>query len=325
MSFAQTGEKFGITSIPTDLRIACDFGGPEPITPSQDLTLKVSHVYPTKLHLSTLKGARGDLYTYLAAAQQTKFAVTPFHTKEEFQLFNQAVSIGGEWCVPQCQPNFDHMASWWSGKANGKTIFYKLPEYLASQYKKWLARRQEKETLVASVIQRGPHQARIHAVEHAAEVLPAANRRQPGILVQVETEISTDHNSLVASSSSNMEQPLSDSEAEPMMPDIIEDNLHAQDIDMNDDQMSLIHSGPSTTHHGQMNDIAPQQAPFYMPLVPNMQWPHQPLQHYQHKSALEMHPGTLNPHWLSKQKFLEQLDKDRLGDAMHALMQEEMD
>ena len=127
--------------------------------------------------------------------------------------------------------------------------------------------------MVASVVQRGPHQAHIHAMEHAAEVLPAANRRQPGILVQVETQISTDHNSLVASSSSNVEQPPPDSEAEPMMPDIIEDNLHAQDIDMNDDQMSLIHSGPSTTHHGQMNDIAPQQAPFYMPLVSNMQWP----------------------------------------------------
>jgi hypothetical protein len=153
-------------------------------------------------------------------------------------------------------------------------------------------RRGEKETLVASAPQRGPHQTRIHAAEHAAEVLPAANRRQPGILVQAEHQNLTDYNSLmlVASGSSlNMEQPLpSLEEAEQIVPVIIEDDpVHAsvsQNLDIDDDQMSLssvaAHPGPSSIiHHRQMHDIALQQAPLYMPAVPNMQWPHQPLQH----------------------------------------------
>ena len=278
LSFAQTGEKFGTTSIPTDFHMSCNFGGPEPNTPSQDLSLKVSHVYPTKLQLSTLKGTRGDVYTYLAAAQNTKFAVTPFHTKEEFQLFHQAVSVGGEWCVPQRQPNFDNMASWWSAKTNGKTIFYKLPEYLSGHYKKWLAKRQEKETLVASEIQRRPHQTHIRAEGHVAEVLRAANRRQPGILVQAEGQVN-DHNLMLASSFSNMAQPLPNPETEPTLPAITgEEHIHLQDLDMDYAETSTasaaIQSTVSTTlHQGQMHDVTPpQQMAPYMPIV-QTQWP----------------------------------------------------
>lgn len=182
LSFAQTEEQFGIPSIPTALRIACDFGGPEPVGQSQDSALVVSHIYPTQLHLSKLKGTRADIYTYLAAAQKTKFAMTPLHTNEEFSLFNQSVNAGGAWSVSQRQPNFGRMATWWSSKANGKTIFYKLPEYLASYHKKWLNRRQVKESLVASELQRRPIQRRIHSDKHSAQVLTAASRNRPGIV-----------------------------------------------------------------------------------------------------------------------------------------------
>ncbi|KAI6138599.1 hypothetical protein BKA82DRAFT_4020810 [Pisolithus tinctorius] len=36
-----------------------------------------------------------------------------------------------------CQPNWEHLASVWSGHANGKTIFCKLPEHLKTYYKVW--------------------------------------------------------------------------------------------------------------------------------------------------------------------------------------------
>jgi hypothetical protein len=40
---------------------------------------------------------------------------------------------------------------------------------------------------------------------------------------------------------------------------------------------------------------------------------------------MEMHPGTLKLHQLSKQNFLGQLGKGRLEGFMHVLMQAEMD
>ena len=127
LAFPSTQEQFGITCIPGNVRLDCDFGGNVP-TSLQDTSLSVSHIYPLKLHLSKLKGKRNDVYTYLAAAQQTKYAVTPIHTKEEYMLYNDAVSHGGEeWCLQAGKPIFHKMATWWSGKANtGTTIFYKL-------------------------------------------------------------------------------------------------------------------------------------------------------------------------------------------------------
>ena len=194
LSFAQTEEQFGISKIPTALRIACDFGGPEPAIPFQDSALMISHIYPTQLHLSKLKGTRADIYTYLASAQKTKFAVTPLHTNEEFALFNQPVNPGGVWSVShQHLPHFDRMAAWWSSKSNGKTIFYKLPEYLAGYHKKWLNHRQVKESLVASELQRRPIQRCILSAKHSAQVLTAASRDHPGIVPDVNAVDFVDH------------------------------------------------------------------------------------------------------------------------------------
>jgi len=109
---------------------------------SQDDTLAMVQIYPTKLHLSKLKGKCNDVYSYLATAQHTKFTVTPLHTKEEFLLYNNTVSHGGEpWCLQAGKPTFHKMATWWSSKANGKTIFYKLPEHFAIYHKKWVDKR----------------------------------------------------------------------------------------------------------------------------------------------------------------------------------------
>ena len=100
LNFQQTQEQFGITQIPDAIRIQCNFDGLpviDPITVSEDTSLSLSHaMYPTKLQLSTLDGKRTDIYNYLSAAQKTKYAVTPIHTREEYILFHNSVSIGGQ-------------------------------------------------------------------------------------------------------------------------------------------------------------------------------------------------------------------------------------
>jgi hypothetical protein len=150
-----------------------------PVTPAQDLTLHLSHIYPMQLHLSKLTTTTTtNVYAYLAAAQKTRYAVTSVHTSEEFELFNKSVSVGGEWCPQHGTPNFDQMAIWWSSKANGKNIFYKLQEHLSSHHKTWLECRKRRETLVAS-----QEQKRAHAASHIAQVLPAASCEQPGVLI----------------------------------------------------------------------------------------------------------------------------------------------
>ena len=153
LNFAPTKEKFGITAIPPMVHIRHNFSGPTP----RNLTSDHSH----KFWLSKLTGWQSNVYDFLAEAQQTKYAVTPLHTSEEYDLFHKAVSIGGEWCAPKGKPNFEAMAGWWSEKANGKTIFYKLTEHLATYYKLWSDWRQENQTMVISRPQREPHEKRI--------------------------------------------------------------------------------------------------------------------------------------------------------------------
>jgi len=116
-------------------------------------------------------GKRTNFYTYLATAQKTKYAVVPIHTEEEFHLFNSSVSLNGNWLSPNGAPDFEGMAAWWSAKADGKNIFYKMHEHLESHYKKWTEKKQEKENLVNSLSQGKKNQERIQAPTYVAQVL----------------------------------------------------------------------------------------------------------------------------------------------------------
>lgn len=103
LDFGPTAEQFGITSIPPETHINCNFLG-------GDLdTQMLVEPYTTKLHLSRLHGSWKDVYAFLPKAQRTKFAVTPIHTKGEFDLFAKAVLPGGAWCT-QNKPHFQQMA-----------------------------------------------------------------------------------------------------------------------------------------------------------------------------------------------------------------------
>jgi hypothetical protein len=99
-----------------------------------------------------LKEKRTNIYEYLAAAQRTKFSVVPMHTIQEFQLFNTSVSLHSNWFSPAQDPNFEAMATWWSVKADGKTIFYKMHELLENHYKKWTGKKRENENMMNSFL-----------------------------------------------------------------------------------------------------------------------------------------------------------------------------
>ncbi len=151
LDFAPTRERFGIAAIPPMTRISNEFFA----HPNTNLQVDFTS---NKLWLSKLIGKQKDNYAFLAFAQQTKYAVIPLHTVDEFNLFHSAVSPGGEYASAHGLPNFDQMVQWWSEKANGKTIFYKLREHLTAHYKTWSEHRQEKQTMLASQPQRQPHE-----------------------------------------------------------------------------------------------------------------------------------------------------------------------
>jgi hypothetical protein len=73
------------------------------------------------------------------------------HTTQEFQLFNTSVSLHGDWFSPAQDPDFEAMAAWWSGKADGKTTFYKMHEHLENHYKKWTGKKRENENMMNSL------------------------------------------------------------------------------------------------------------------------------------------------------------------------------
>lgn len=174
LSFTQTKEQFGITQIPDVLRIQCNFDGLPILDPQTTTEESLTHVYPLKLHRAALSGKQSNIYEYLASAQRTKYAVTPVHKEAEFLLFNSAFALGGEWFTAHGDPPFSKIAAWWSGKSNGKTIFYKLPEHLSTHYTKWMDQKLRKENLVQSQAQRQSHQKRIQSSTHIAQVMEAS-------------------------------------------------------------------------------------------------------------------------------------------------------
>ncbi|KAJ7458695.1 hypothetical protein B0H11DRAFT_2199427 [Mycena galericulata] len=96
-----------------------------------------------------------------------------------------AVSTGGEFFSVEGKPNFDRFATWWSSHANGKTIFYKLKEHLESHQKIWQGLRKAQQSLVATREQRKPNRDRVRSATHVSHVLPAASRKNPGVLPSI--------------------------------------------------------------------------------------------------------------------------------------------
>jgi len=82
-----------------------------------------------------------------------------------------SISLHGDWFSPAQDPDFEAMAAWWSGKAEGKTIFYKMHEHLQNHYKKWTGKKRDNENTMNSLHKRKKNQERIQAPSYAAEVL----------------------------------------------------------------------------------------------------------------------------------------------------------
>ncbi|KAJ7325543.1 hypothetical protein DFH08DRAFT_1028407 [Mycena albidolilacea] len=80
-----------------------------------------------------------DGYDLSPSIQDTKFAVTPIHTNEEYSLFNKALRPSGTFAAATGPPNFKRMAKWWSAQVDGKKIFFKFPKHFQAHFKTWNA------------------------------------------------------------------------------------------------------------------------------------------------------------------------------------------
>ncbi|KAF7350312.1 hypothetical protein MVEN_01335500 [Mycena venus] len=158
--FKPTEETFIISELAQKVRDEFDI-------PRHDQPSSIDDKIP-RMPLVNLSGARTDRYGYMASAQDTKFALVPIHTNEEYRLFNKEVH---NFMNTDGQLDFKRMAKWWSTQANGKTIFFKIPEFLQSHFKTWTAVRSEITTLHATAEQRAKFMNIIRSDAHTSVVL----------------------------------------------------------------------------------------------------------------------------------------------------------
>lgn len=143
------------------------------------------------------------------------------------------------------------MAYWWSGHADGKTKFYKLPKDLSTHYGKFSERRQEQQTMVESLAQCQPNQKHIQSATTHAKALPA-------LLPQ---SLNEKDDSLAESTVTEMNTPPADMSIDPGF-----QNYEVQDANELVQEMVVVdcepvasssgsatyleHLGPAVLHHG---------------------------------------------------------------------------
>jgi hypothetical protein len=81
------------------------------------------------------------------------------------------VKLGGPFSAKKGPPDFSAMAAWWSSKANGIDIHYKILEYLQAHYKKYVEKGEESMTLFYSEEIRMPNTIRIEDGGYRSHVL----------------------------------------------------------------------------------------------------------------------------------------------------------
>ncbi|KIO21104.1 hypothetical protein M407DRAFT_10559 [Tulasnella calospora MUT 4182] len=112
-------------------------------------------------------------HNYLAQLQRTLIAILPVSTESERSLFSPMCHTRA---VDGKEPDWAEFACLWSRHANGRTIFYKLPEHLSVYYKTWLERRNESNS-VSDIAQDFKHiksLLHVHA-EAAGQPVPIAS------------------------------------------------------------------------------------------------------------------------------------------------------
>lgn len=65
-------------------------------------------------------------HSYLAACQNTAYAILPVHTHEERSLFHLLVTAPGGQFTGLREPNWQAVAAKWAEHGDGKKIFYKV-------------------------------------------------------------------------------------------------------------------------------------------------------------------------------------------------------
>ncbi|KAJ7664273.1 hypothetical protein B0H17DRAFT_952109, partial [Mycena rosella] len=93
-------------------------------------------------------------HAYLAKQQGTKYAVITVHSVEEKLCFSELMKTLPAFNRPNNQPpDWKQGSRAWNRKADGETIFYKLPEHLRSYHSKWLRAANAKSSISLSLPQ----------------------------------------------------------------------------------------------------------------------------------------------------------------------------
>ncbi|KAG1721543.1 uncharacterized protein EDB91DRAFT_1256463 [Suillus paluster] len=103
-------------------------------------------------------------HKFVAESQGTLMAILPVHTCEERDLFQLLVQSSPLFSDSNRQPNWTALAVVWAGHADGRNIFYKLPEHLKTYYKTWIDFCNEQNTISLNA----EVSRRIRALVHSA-------------------------------------------------------------------------------------------------------------------------------------------------------------
>ncbi|KAJ7182070.1 hypothetical protein C8R46DRAFT_1344713 [Mycena filopes] len=184
-----TTETFGIIPITPELATAHEIN----ILPYSNILLMPHHNDNHRYALTRFSTKPVNLYRYLQLRQRTTAAVTPVHTRREFELFQENIASfipSNTSCTPETVykvAKYNDFTIFWNRRVaaqspaeldSSKRIYYKLPEQLERHHKKSIQWRTARATLNMgdNVAALEPIHALLRDPSRKAVVLPAIMR-----------------------------------------------------------------------------------------------------------------------------------------------------
>ncbi|KAJ7152120.1 hypothetical protein C8R46DRAFT_484877 [Mycena filopes] len=181
-----TTETFGIIPITPELATAHEIN----ILPYSNILLTPHHNDNHRYALTRFSTKPVNLYRYLQLRQRTTAAVTPVHTRREFELFQENIASfipSNTSCTPETVykvAKYNDFTIFWNRRVaaqspaeldSSKRIYYKLPEQLERHHKKSIQWRTARATLNMgdNVAALEPIHALLRDPSRKAVVLPA--------------------------------------------------------------------------------------------------------------------------------------------------------
>ncbi|KAI8136801.1 hypothetical protein BJV82DRAFT_675605 [Fennellomyces sp. T-0311] len=138
-----SGETFGISQLPTRIMNELNILPAAVETPEANDKMKPLD-QPTSLDLATLITITGSTlqetgaqYRFISQRQNAAHAILPIHIQAEHSKFIELLTKHFPDYRTTKHVNFTTLAKLWSSHVDGKTIFYKTPEFIRAKYTDW--------------------------------------------------------------------------------------------------------------------------------------------------------------------------------------------